>query len=186
LDLVPTHADAGDDALIKLCVIAFSAAALWADGGKVEFQKRAGNLNITLFSTPSPVRVGAADLSVMVQKVGDQTPVLDAAVMIHLAKQDKQNITEVVAPASHAKATNKMLYAASMNVPSAGVWRAEVDVRQASEDAMVTGDINVLPPEPPLLTYWPYFALVPLVLLLFVFNRWLRRRRNALTAAART
>ena len=161
-------------------------ATLWADGGRVEFHKRAGNLDITLFSTPSPVRVGPADLSVMVQKAGDPAPVLDASVMVHLTKQERQNITEVVAPATHAKATNKLLYAANVSVPSAGVWRVQLDVRQAGEDDMVAGDINVLPPEPPLLTYWPYFVLVPLVVLLFVFNRWLKRRRSVSNRAVRT
>jgi hypothetical protein len=170
----------------RIFVLLVAAGVLWADGGKVEFHKRAGNLDITLFCTPSPLRAGAADLSVMVQRVGDQAPVLDASVMIHLIKGNSKDITEIVAPATHTKATNKLLYAANLNVPAAGVWRVQLDVRQAGEEAMVTGEINVLTPEPPLLAYWSYFALVPLLVSLFIFNRWLKRRRRVPNRTMRT
>ncbi len=122
----------------------------------------------------------------MVQKAGDQSTVLDASVTVHLIERDSKNITEIVAPATHGKATNKLLYAANVTLPSAGEWRVIVQIHQAQQDAEVTGEINVLGPEPPLLTYWPYFVLVPVVVLLFIFNRWLKRRRNVSNRVART
>ena len=51
---------------------------LFADGGIVQFQKQAGPFFVTVFSAPVPLRVGAADLSVMVQKADDRSEVLDA------------------------------------------------------------------------------------------------------------
>ena len=146
----------------------------------MQLRKQAGPFQITLFSTPSPLRAGPADLSVMVQRVNDQSPVLDANVKLHLRKRGGDNIIEVFAPARHENASNKLLYSAKVNLVSSGDWLAEVEVIEGGMTADVAGQVTVLPESPPLITYWPYFALVPLVLALFVFNRWLRRRREYL------
>ncbi|MBV8807475.1 MAG: hypothetical protein JO033_02275 [Acidobacteriaceae bacterium] len=153
---------------------------LFADGGTVQLRKQAGPFEITLFSTPSPLRVGRADLSVMVQRVSDHSPVLDANVKLHLRRRGGDNIIEVFAPARHENATNKLLYAANVNLISAGDWLAEVEVIEGGATADVAGQVMVLPASPPAVAYWPYFALVPLAIALFVFNRWLRRRREYL------
>lgn len=144
----------------------------------MQFQRKAGAFNITLFSTPAKVRAGLADLSVMVQKNGTETPVLDADVRLHLIKREANAIAEVSAPARHDQATNKLLYAAHVFLNATGKWRVEISVLNATESAIVTGELNVLPPEPPLLEYWPYFAILPVMAILFVFNRVLRRRRQ--------
>ncbi len=75
LDSVPADADARHVALKRtirkfgaLCAGAVLAATLvFADGGTMLFRKRADPFLVTAFSEPVPVRVGAADLSVMVQ-----------------------------------------------------------------------------------------------------------------------
>ncbi len=146
----------------------------------MQLRKQAGPFEITLFSTPSPLRVGRADLSVMVQRVSDQSPVLDANVKLHLRRRGGDNIIEVFAPARHENATNKLLYAASVNFIRAGDWLAEVEVIEGGATADVAGQVTVLPASAPLIAYWPYFALVPLAIALFVFNRWLRQRREYL------
>jgi hypothetical protein len=150
-----------------------------ADGGKIQFQRKAGAFNVTLFSTPSPVRVGRADFSVMVQNAADQSSILDADVRIHLVRHDSRSISEVSAPARHEQATNKLLYAAQMDLNTAAKYRVEISVQNSRDSALVTGDIDVLPPEPPLLAHWPYFAALPLVALLFAINQRLKRRRLA-------
>lgn len=146
----------------------------------MQLRKQAGPFLVTLFSTPSPLRKGLADLSVMVQRVNDRSPVLDANVKVHLRKRGGDNIIEVFAPARHENASNKLLYAAKVNLIAPGEWLAEVEVIEGGATADVAGQVTVLPESPPLTTYWPYFALVPLAIALFVFNRWLRRRREYL------
>lgn len=149
-----------------------------ADGGKVQFRKQAGPFEITLFSAPNPLRVGTADLSVMVRTAHDQQTVMDAHVQIHFIQQVAGHITEVVAPATHERATNKLLYAAKMDLPKDGSWHAEVEVKRNLEAADVSGQIDVLPPQAPLVAHWPYFALLPVLLLLFAANQWLKQKRR--------
>jgi len=182
LDFVPADADAGDAALTRACYICAGllllTGVLFADGGTLQFHKEAGPFDITLFSSPTPLRAGTADLSVMVQRTPDRSSVQDASVSLHLKKSEPDNILEVIAPATHAKATNKLLYAARVHLPSAGAWSVDVEVSEGGKSATASGQLNVLPPEAPATTYWGYFALVPFVILLFVFNRWLKRRRH--------
>lgn len=161
-----------------LVVILAAAGALLADGGKMQFRKQAGPFVITLFSSPEQPRVGNTDLSVMLQKAAGQSTILDAEMKLHLIKTETGTITEIMVPATHARATNKLLYAAAVKLPSAGRWRIEVLVNEGGNSAEVSGNLNVLPPQAPLAIYWPYFALVPLVALLFAANQWLRRNRR--------
>jgi hypothetical protein len=163
--------------IIPLLLLA--TAFVLADGGKVEFQRKAGAFNITLFSTPSPVRVGRTDFSVMVQNVASSQVILDADVRLHFVQRGANSIAEVSAPARHDKATNKLLYAAAVDLNSTGKWRVEITVQTARDSALVTGDLDVLPPEPPLLAHWPYFLALPVVAFLFVLNQRLKRRRRA-------
>lgn len=149
---------------------------LLADGGTMQFRKPAGPFIVTVFSEPVPVRAGVADLSVMVENASDQSTVLDAVTKLHLSKTESGRILELVAPATHATATNKLLYAVAISLPSAGRWRLTVDVKTKIQAASVSGEINVLPPEPPLVARWPLFALVPVMLLFFVLNQWLKAR----------
>lgn len=144
----------------------------------MQFRKPAGPFMVTVFSEPVPVRAGAADLSVMIERASDQSTVLDAHVMVHLKKTEAGSIVELAAPATHGRATNKLLYAASVTLPSAGIWQMTVDVREKGDEASASGALNVLGKEPPLIEHWALFALVPLMILLFVLNQWLKRRRR--------
>lgn len=161
-------------------VLLLVAGMLLADGGTVQFHKQAGRFDITLVSSPTPLRTGRADLSVMVQKASDNSSVQNANVTVHLRKSATDNVVEVMAPATHAKATNKLLYAAELTIPSPGQWQVNVEVNAAGASATASGQIEVLTPQAPAATYWGYFALIPFAILLFIFNRWLRRRRQML------
>ncbi len=178
MDLLPTYANEGDDALrlILLCWLLCGLAR--ADGGKVQFQRKAGAFNITVFSAESPIRAGKADLSVMVQNNADQSPVLDATVRLHYVVKEGSTVFGFSAPARHEQATNKLLYAASLDFKNPGKYRLEVSVETKKESALVTGDLDVSPPEPPLLAHWPYFVALPVIALLFAFNQRLKRKRR--------
>ena len=147
---------------------------LFADGGTVQLRKQVGSLMITVFSTPVPLRVGIADLSTMIQKAGDQTAVLDGTVMLHLAKSGER---EILVAATPAQATNKLLYGARVTLPSSGDWRLHVYVTVRGEAAEVSGQIDVLPEQPPLVAYWEYFMVVPVGVTLFAMNQHLKSRR---------
>lgn len=161
-------------ALLLFC----TGAKLIADGGSLQLRKQAGDLIVSVFTSPVPLRAGQADLSAMVQKTSDQSPIMDAKVMFHLLNRSADNVTEIALPARHSDASNKLLYAAKTKIPSPGQWTLRVDVEANHESLMAAGRIAVLPSEPPINRYWPYFALPLLCALAFALNRWLRRRMN--------
>ncbi|MGH9620373.1 MAG: hypothetical protein ACRD45_11815 [Bryobacteraceae bacterium] len=162
-------------ALLLCCVV---SAPLLADGGTLQLQKQSEGLLISLFSSPVPLRAGTGDLSVMVQDAKDHSPILDAHVLVHVAQTVNGEIREVAVPATHAKASNKMLYAAQVPFAAAGNWRATVDVASHGKTASVSGPLRVLPKQPPIFAYWPFFLVIPVLIILFTLNRLLKRRRR--------
>jgi hypothetical protein len=158
-------------------VLALAPLLLLADGGSLVLRKQVGPLTISIFSAPQPLRVGSADLSVMAQQINDRSTILDATVKIDLIKPGADDISNISVAATHANSTNKLLYTALVTLPSPGVWRVAATVESSRGSAEVAGEINVLEQQPPIITYWADFALVPLIVLLFIINRWLKRNR---------
>lgn len=152
------------------------AALLKADGGVVQFRKEAGPFLVTLFSSPSPLRTGPADLSVLVESAQTRAPVLNATVSLHLRSASGR---EADAAATHERATNKLLYAALPAIPEAGTWEVQVTVLRQAAHATAGGSIQVLPGPPAMVHYWPYFAIVPCLVGLFILNQYLKRRKPA-------
>ena len=91
-----------------------AAVAARGDGGLLRLRQAAGRFEISVFTAPTPLRVGQIDVSVMVQ--ADHAPVLDAEVDVQLRGPGG----ELTATASAAAATNKLLYAALIEVPVPG------------------------------------------------------------------
>lgn len=162
--------------------LCLTTCILFADGGIVQFQKQAGPFFVTVFSAPVPLRVGSADLSVMVQRVHDRGEILDCDVTLHLSKERHRDIQ---ARATRAQATNRLLYATPIIFPSAGRWHLTVDIKERDDAVRVDGEIAVLPELPPLIAHWPYFALLPVAVALFVLNQWLKARRKTRNPRAR-
>ena len=166
-------------------VLLSSALYLYGDGGRLILQNQAGPIAVSVFASPDTLRAGPADLSVMVQKTQDQSTISDADVKIRLSKTTPEGISEVFAPATHAKATNKLLYAANINIPVPGAWKLVVEIDSKTGRAEVAGEVKVLPPQSKLAAYWPFFAVVPLLAILFFVNQWLRRKRDLARPRAR-
>jgi hypothetical protein len=162
-----------------LFVLSVCLGSLLADGGALLVRQNAGPLTISIFSSPEPLRVGTGDLSVMVQTSGGKSTVLDANVKLHLTHKTPDGISEIFVPATHAKATNKLLYASQVNLTAEGPWKLVATIDSKLGNAEVAANIDVMPAEPRILAYWPYFAVVPLVIILFAMNQWLKAKRKA-------
>jgi hypothetical protein len=144
-----------------------------ADGGVVLCRRKATPFDITVFSAEMPLRPGPADLSVLVEQTQEHSPILNAQVLIELEHEAGVIIrTE----ATRSQARNKLLYCTLINLPAAGPWKMKVLVRRGNDAAEILSDLLVLPPRPVLLSYWQLIAAPPLIMTLFVFNQWLRRR----------
>jgi hypothetical protein len=159
---------------ISLCL----AANVFADGGSVQLHSVSGPFDITLFAEPPLPRAGQIDFSVLIQDAKSGEPVMDAVVTLALTPvKVHQNAQPawyppscaVIAPADlaavpllHSGASNRLLYGALVEIPSAGVWHVRTEVQRGNEHALVEGTVDVADPFPPVANYWPLF-LFPVV-----------------------
>lgn len=146
-----------------------------ADGGLVRATAEQGGLVVTLFTTPTPLRVGTADVSVLVQDAATRTTVLDAQVTVRVAPQHEGALPATVR-LTHAAATNKLLQAGTVALPIPGPYRVVAEARRGYARAVVAADVTVDEPRPALLALWPLLALPALVVGIFLVQQWLRRR----------
>jgi hypothetical protein len=166
VDHFSANADARHDHVLRRAfVLILLPALLCADGGKLILHREDAGETISIFADPFPIRAGQpCDLSVLVQR--DQLPVLDGIVTLQIGN--------VTVQASHRLATNKLLFATTIILPAAG--RFPVSATHGS--AHVSGEVTVSPGAPAALSFWPYFAIVPICIGLFALNRYLKRRRE--------
>jgi hypothetical protein len=156
---------------------ALRPAAGHTDGGVVRAHVDRGALTITLFTSPTPLRVGDADVSVLVQDRASHAVLLDATVVVHLTPLDT-GTAPLDVELGRETATNQLLQAATLRLPAPGRFRLAAMVRRAGEEAEVTAEVEVAPSLPPLLALWPYLALPPVVVGIFLVQQWLRRRSS--------
>lgn len=166
--------------MVALCTIQL---AVQADGGVVIISEQSGPFIVTVFASPSPLTTGLADISVMVQDRTNQQQVLDATVTVKLFREDG---SAVVSPALREQSQNRLLYAATMDVPESGSWHVLVTVSRGENTATVSSLIEVAEPWPPLVAYWRFLVIPPVAVALFLANQYLRRRRSRSTRGDHT
>ena len=147
-----------------------------ADGSHVLLHQQVSPFTITLFAPGNEITVGRTDLTVMVQNAVDNSNVPDAHVTLRFKRNEAGTITEVVAPATHSKATNKILYGAAVTLPSEGQWNCSIEVDGEGKSVSVLARLSVGPADAPLSEKWPLIVFVPVAILLFILNRRLKRR----------
>jgi hypothetical protein len=156
------------------------ATATFADGGLVRVSRASGPLRITVFTTPTPLRVGPIDISVLVQPVGSDAPLLDLPISLSLYA-DGDSTRQLTASATHAQATNQWLSSARLRLPAAGHWTATVQVA----DQSVQFDFAAEPPVGHLAAFWPYLVLPFACVLVFALHQWRAATMHASAAALR-
>ncbi|HEY6806753.1 MAG TPA: hypothetical protein VI306_24455 [Pyrinomonadaceae bacterium] len=143
-----------------------------ADGGVVFCQRTEAPLNVTLFFTETPLRPGPVDLSVLVEKTEGHSPILDARIFIELQHEGGRIIR---VEATRNQARNKLLYCNTLNLPLAGQWKMRMHVIHGNNAVEVLSDLVVAPSQSLLLSYWKLTATPAVIIILFIFNQWLRR-----------
>lgn len=123
-------------------MLAFGQPVL-ANGGTIQLSRApAGPYEVTVLTSPSPLTVGVADVSVLVQRPGADEVVSDARVTVGtepLARAGPGGSFE----ATHEQATNKLFYAANVELPTAGRWRFRVHVTGPSGEGAVSFEAEV-------------------------------------------
>lgn len=150
-----------------------------ANGGTLQVSRApAGPYAVSVFTSPSPLRTGEVDVSVLVQRADADELVQDARVLVTAEELDHFG-APVEAPATHAQATNKLYYAAELDLLREGRWRFRVQVAGAAGEGTVGFEADVAPTtllDRPLLLV--ALALLPVLLLVWWRSRARRRPRR--------
>jgi hypothetical protein len=148
-----------------------------ADGGAVRLREQVGAYQVTVFTSPMPLRAGPVDISVLVQDAaGESVP--EARVTLRLTARESGEILEY--PATAEAATNKLFHAAVFQLPEPGWWDVEVAVEGPQGPAFLRFGVEVDKRPPRWLELWPWFAWPALAVALFGLHQLLVRRRMPL------
>lgn len=161
---------------VALTLLLAATRAL-GDGGVVQVRQADGPFVLTVFTAPTPLRAGPGDISVLVQTRDGNAPVLDANIRLTLTPTTTDT-APIHTAVTRRHATNKLLYAAPVSLPSAGSWDLRVTAQRGQDVARVSCSIAVAAALPPLLAQWPYLAFPPVAVLIFTLHQWLRSRSN--------
>jgi hypothetical protein len=142
----------------------------------LRFRKEAGGLVITAFASPSPLSVGPADISVLVQNRDGLEPVLDANV--HVVLSDDSSGIKFQARPTRAQARSKLFYSAPVMFSKPGKWRIEVSVERNSKESYAAGTLEVAPAYNGTVSYACDVAFPPPMIALFMLRERTARRRS--------
>ncbi len=157
-------------------LVVLAASSARGDGGTLRLSERAGPYRVSVFTSPEPLRVGPADVSVLVQDAGSGAPIADAVVRLTLSPADREGAT-LTSTATAEQAVNKLLRAAAVDLPAAGPWRIEVEVEGPGGPAHCGVAVMVAEPLPRWRQMWPWFTWPVVPIVLFVLHQ-LRRPRG--------
>ena len=97
---------------------------LFADGGTLRVSRRIQDRQVSVFTSPSVLRTGLVDISVLVQMAQTGSVCQDAVIRVELTSLDQPS-TELTEKATAEAATNKLFKSAIFNLPYAGRWARE-------------------------------------------------------------
>ena len=174
--------------MAAMIFFAVSSPVLHADGGVTLGQMDREGLRLTVFAAPVPVRAGLVDVSFLVQEIPSNLPVGDAEISCSVRKLSPPSPDPVRLPtwcstfppgtripATPGHSGNRLLRGAFVPVPEPGRWELTVQVARDGNEFSTTFPFDVRPPRPPLSTWWPFIALVPCAIILYIWRATLLR-----------
>ena len=150
---------------------------LRADGGTIRLSEQKGNYRITVFTSPTVLRAGPVDISVFVQDAATGEPALGVQVTIQAVWHGSPGVA-LYHPATKQAATNKLYYAALLDLPEPGWYSVEVSIDGPLGEAQVRCEVEAAEPLPQWLTMWPWIGWPVLAILLFGVHQFLVRGRS--------
>jgi hypothetical protein len=145
------------------------------DGGVVRASEMAGPYRVTVFTSPTPLRAGVVDISVLVQDSAGNT-VPETSVRMHVMPAGQPG-SETTHNATREAATNKLYQAAAAEL-TPGPWQVQVEVRgeQGSGTVRFEMEVGDAPPAWREMAFWIALPLLPV--LLFLLVQWSMRTKS--------
>jgi hypothetical protein len=167
--------------LLLPALVILAQTTAWGDGGTVQLRREAGDLLITVFTSPSPLSVGPVDISLLLQDRDSLEPVLDAKITLLLHKKatttDESDV-DFEADPTREQARNKLLYAAPVMFSQPGKWQITVTVLRNGKKTDSVEILEVMRAPGNEVSYAGYITFPPLMIGLFIFRERLIRRRS--------
>jgi hypothetical protein len=171
---IADHVRRRSGCLLISVLLSFPARAL-ADGGSLRLSEERGNYQIAIFTSPTPLRAGPVDISVLVQDAVTHEPVSDVQILVKAARRDRRGAA-IRQPATFEAATNKLFQAAAFNLNEPGWWQVEIDLDGPVGKVQVALDLEASKPLPRYLAMWPWLTWPALPILLFGAHQYLVNR----------
>jgi len=146
-----------------------------ADGGALRLSEERGNYRVAIFTSPTPLRAGPVDISILAQDAATHDPVSDVQIMVKAARSDRRGAA-IHRPATFEAATNKLFQAAALNLNEPGWWHVDIGLDGPLGEELVAFDIEVEKPLPRYLAMWPWLTWPALPILLFGAHQFLVSR----------
>jgi hypothetical protein len=160
--------------LVIICCFLCVSSRLRADGGTIRAHEQVGAYRVTVFTSPTPLRAGPVDVTVLVQDAatGECVPQVRATVRLTARKTG----AFLERPATADAATNKLCLAADFQLPGPGWWDADIAIEGTQGPARVRFGVQADEALPRWQELWPWFAWPALIVLIFSVHRALVRR----------
>jgi hypothetical protein len=168
---------------VILVIITHSRFAV-ADGGAVLTTRLQDDYRITVLTSPTPLRAGQVDVSVLVQHADTGMVVATADVEVSLRSNDKGQ-RPLQAPATRGNATNKLFRAALFTLPQPGRWRLSTVVTIGNGQLVSEADIEAFAALPQFSDLWLWAGWPALAIGLFAAHRRLVHRAEPRQKAGR-
>jgi hypothetical protein len=153
--------------IFAVMTFAVSTASALGDGGTVRAMTTVGEHRIAVFTSPTPLRAGPVDVSVLIQDAAGD--VISNAEVVVVAQSLSGSQPKLRIPATSAAATNKLLQAAKFDLPAAGKWEFQVIVTPPGETpAVIDFQAEAATALPRWQLFWPWFTWPAAVIAVFV------------------
>ena len=170
-------------AIVAYAAVAAVATSCQADGGRVVHIEKLDDVTITVCAAPNPLTSGPIDVSFLVQEAESLQTLPDARISIlcqkETAPEDAGVSLGVAAPASRELATNKLLQAAIVDLPSGGEWRVTTTVKVGKDKQDAEFDFTLSVADATPVSGWRTAVVLPIAgIALFAIHRQLKRTRK--------
>lgn len=164
---------------VAICVfgLALDFNTARGDGGRVQLSQSCGNYRLSVFTSPTPLRVGKVDVSAYLQDATTSRPVGDTAIFITATPVGREAPT-IRRLATAEQAANKLFRAAEFEIPKPGRWKFSVEATGLSSPLAVAFEADVAEPPPQWLAIAPWIGWPWLVVAVFVAARCSRSRQG--------
>jgi hypothetical protein len=160
---------------LSACHLVTLSPNAFADAGTLRLSERHQEYQVTIFTSPTPVRAGAVDVSVLIQDAAG-APV-DADVLVRAWPRGRPD-EALRYPATTAAATNKLFHAAVFELPEPGEWDMAVQMDGLPERLQVQFRMDVAGPPPAWHALAPWVAWPAIAIAGFAVHQCLVRRKG--------